>query len=34
MAFLAFETLLSPSNAGEKDFFDNFKHYDLANGEE
>jgi hypothetical protein len=34
MVFLAFKTLLSPSNAGEKNFFVNFEHYDLANGEE
>jgi hypothetical protein len=34
MVFLAFKTLLSPLSTGEKNFFDNFEHYDLANGEE
>jgi hypothetical protein len=34
MVFLAFKTLLSPYGAGDKNFFVNFEHYDLANGEE
>jgi hypothetical protein len=34
MVFLAFNTLLSPLGAGEKNFFVNFEHYDFANGEE
>ena len=34
MVFLAFKTLLSPLDAGEKNFFVNFEHYDLANGED
>jgi hypothetical protein len=34
MVFLAFKTLLFPLGAGEKYFFVNFEHYDLANGEE
>jgi hypothetical protein len=34
MVFLAFKTLLFPLGAGEKNFFVNFEHYDLANGEE
>jgi hypothetical protein len=32
--FLAFKTLLSLYGAWEKNFFVNFEHYDLANGEE
>jgi hypothetical protein len=34
MVFLAFKTLMSPLEAGEKNFFVNFERYDLANGEE
>ena len=34
MAFWASETLLPRLDAGKQNFFDNFKHYDLANGEE
>jgi hypothetical protein len=34
MAFLAFKTLLSPLDAGDKLFLVNFEHYDLANGED
>jgi hypothetical protein len=34
MVFLAFKTLLSLSGEGKKNFFVNFEHYDLANGED
>jgi hypothetical protein len=34
MVFLAFKTLLSPLDAGEKKIWVNFERYDLANGEE
>jgi hypothetical protein len=34
MVFLAFNTLLFPLGAGEKNCFVNFERYDLANGEE
>jgi hypothetical protein len=34
MAFLAFETLLSPLGVGEFFLGVNFERYDLANGEE
>jgi hypothetical protein len=34
MVFLAFKTLLSPLSTGGKNFFVNFEHDGLANGEE
>jgi hypothetical protein len=34
MVFLAFKTLLSPLEIGEKNFFVKFERYDLANGNE
>jgi hypothetical protein len=34
MVFLAFKTLLAPLGTGGKNYFVNFEHYDLANGDE